>query len=94
MDQIDRNNIYELAIKKWGRDAQIVMAIEECAELQHALCKFLNNRNEKDLNAIADELADVEIMIEQLRILFANNGRVDAIKEAKLTRLVEMLKQS
>ena len=38
-----------------------------------------------------EEMADVEIMLEQLRIIYGNRSEVDTIKAEKLLRLSERL---
>lgn len=61
-------NIYDKIIKKFGEEKQIVVAIEELSELQKALCKYLRNK-ELTYNLL-EEIADVTIMLEQLKIIF------------------------
>jgi len=82
-------SIYEQAIKKWGIDSQIDMAIEECAELivelQHA------RRKRSSVTKICGEIADVEIMCSQMRVIF-DSTKVDNIKALKLERLKELIK--
>ncbi|GAI78537.1 unnamed protein product, partial [marine sediment metagenome] len=63
--------LYKKAIEKWGYELQINMCIEECAELIKALMK--GRRNPKNPNLVDDileEMVDVEIMIEQLKLIF------------------------
>lgn len=55
------------ALQKWGHDAQILVAIEECAELITALSQTY--RASKNPNVIT-EIADVLIMAHQLRLIF------------------------
>jgi len=81
--------IYEEAIKKWGTALQTCMAIEEMAELTKELIKTF--RGKLDSDKIAEEMADVEIMMEQLKVVFKNSGIVNTHKEAKLKRLANML---
>ncbi|MGA5655239.1 hypothetical protein [Rahnella contaminans] len=80
--------IYEYAFLKYGFDSQVIKLGEECSELATAACQFINHRtNGKNL---AEESADVEIMIEQMR----HNGMAAAIDEEKgrkLGRLALML---
>jgi len=57
------------ALARWGIDAQIGQAIEECAELIVALQKHINRTSVLEGNeSILDEMADVEIMLAQIRI--------------------------
>ena len=51
-----------------GEDEIIIKAIEEMSELSQVLCKCLGG-DERHPH-IAEELTDVEIMLEQLHIIF------------------------
>ena len=80
-------NIYESAIHEWGDTAQIDMAIEEMAELTKAL---LHARRGRESN-VAEEIADVRIMLAQLEIIFRNSDEVEKFKQAKIDRLAARL---
>ena len=61
--------IMQTALDQWGLNAQIGQAIEECAELIVALQKFTNRTRQPDgAERILDEIADVEMMLAQLRL--------------------------
>jgi hypothetical protein len=79
--------LYEEAITLWGEDDQLDMAIEEMAELIEAICHYRRNRKEPE--DVANEIADVEIMMEQMRILIDSDALVNEIKQKKLIRLRE-----
>ena len=72
--------ILEGTINKWGNTMQITVAIEELAELQKALCKYLRalttDGDSKKLDgtvaAIKEEIADVSIMLNQLQLIFGD----------------------
>ena len=52
----------------YGREHQSVVAIEELGELQKELCKML--RGLGNLEHLAEEIADVEIMLCQIKELY------------------------
>ena len=81
-------DVYEIALKKWGEPLQIIMGIEEMAELTKELVKHL--RGKGDYNHIKEEMADVEIMLTQLEIIF---GDIRFEKDRKLIRLAKMLEE-
>jgi NTP pyrophosphatase (non-canonical NTP hydrolase) len=88
--------IYEKAIAKWGVPAQIRMAIEECAELIVALTKWGRKVNGTTHEHVCEEIADVEIMIKQVKIVLKNMGvdaesKIAMYREAKISRLKCML---
>jgi NTP pyrophosphatase (non-canonical NTP hydrolase) len=83
-----RKQMYVKALAVWGRTSQMDLLVEECAELIQAMQK-LNHRHGDVLNVI-EELADVEIMCEQMRLVF-NPASIDKIKTQKLARLEKLL---
>lgn len=85
---MNKQKLYDLAFSRWGYDAQIIALGEESAELAAAACKFVNHKNNG--KNLAEECADVEIMIEQVR----HNGlhsQIDVEKDRKLARLALLL---
>lgn len=90
MDERERRNIMTRAIQHYGETAQIDMAIEEMAELTKALCKVKRAATGAESAAavanVIEETADVQIMLDQLRLIFARS--TDEIEEEKLRRLL------
>lgn len=82
-------HIYEGALNKWGKENQTRMMFEEMAELQKELCK--EARGEDNTDAIAEEIADVKIMLEQMIILHNCKDMVEMQMKRKLQRLKERL---
>jgi hypothetical protein len=68
------NRLNKIALHH-GLDEQLRQTMEECSELILAICKY--NRQQTDmesikqynLNRICEEIVDVDIMIQQLKIL-------------------------
>jgi len=79
-------DILEEAVLKFGQDAQLEMIIEECAELIHAIQKFKRNACKETLDHVVEELADVEIMIDQSKFLFDQKDILD-VRKRKIYRL-------
>lgn len=84
------SDLYELALDKWGADAQLNVAIEELSELIKEICKMKRKIGYKD--DLCEEIADVEIMCEQLRYIFSIDSEVNDWKQYKLERLARILK--
>lgn len=84
----DMEEIYKKALGKWKADAQIKMTIEECAELIVVLVKSKRITNGSTIPEIVDELADVQIMINQMKLIFP--GVNERIQE-KMYRLKKRL---
>lgn len=78
------------AISTFGADAQITKLCEECAELMTAV---IHRRAGRDTNDhVAEEMADVTLMMEQMRIIFdVSEADVDKWMEYKLERLRERI---
>ena len=73
-----------LAVEKFGTDSQMNMAIEECSELIDALCKF--RRKRVGSIDVITEIADVQIMCEQLAYMFGDE-KVSDERKRKIERL-------
>lgn len=82
---MDEQKIYRAALAAWGADAQTLMVFEEMSELQKELCKAA--RGKDNTEQIAEEIADVEIMLEQMKVLHRCAEAVAAYRESKLRRL-------
>ena len=85
MNKEYREIIYRKAFERFGKFNQITVAIEELSELQKELCKVL--RGNMNIENVVEEIADVEIMIEQLRIMFNADRDIDKVKAQKIDRL-------
>lgn len=83
-------NIYERALSAWGKNAQMMQVVEEMSELIKEIIKNIN-RNKNNVTELVEETADVEIMLEQLKLCYNIKEQVDAYKEAKLIKLSERL---
>lgn len=83
----ERKVIYEMAITKYGQMNQIIKAVEEMSELTKELCKLLVNDSKYSIEGIAEEIADVTIMIEQLRLMYNINDEVCEMMDSKIRRL-------
>lgn len=80
--------IYYRALDTFGIAMQKIVAVEECGELIQAISKSI--REEK--HNIEEEIADVEIMIGQLKEMpDIDPELIKEIKKQKLKRLDEML---
>ncbi|GAB0057431.1 hypothetical protein SIID45300_01759 [Candidatus Magnetaquicoccaceae bacterium FCR-1] len=90
----DEVEIYAEALAIYGPTAQIMMMLEEMAELQIALLDRIRGRGDLDLcrRQIVEELADVSIMIGQMRHMFCSEAEFDRQKKLKIDRLGERIK--
>lgn len=68
----------------YGKESQVLIAIEEMSELTKELCKYFRRYNRK--KEIIEEIADAEIMLEQLKYLFGVHKEVSNQVDYKLER--------
>ena len=78
------------AIRAFGSEHQQLIAIEEMSELQKELCKQYRGIGSRA--HIAEEIADVYIMLEQLKAIFECDDAVESWMRLKLSRLNERIK--
>lgn len=88
MNEIDMLQLYDRAIITYGFGPQEWVFIEECGELLDAIAKLKRGRSTKE--EIITELADVQIMVEQMAFFFGW-GDFKNEKKRKLQRLRERL---
>ncbi len=81
--------ILSAAIAIWGKDAQAKMLLEEMAELQKEVCKAW--RGKDNSVEIAEEVADVEVMLAQIKMIFGIDASVGIYRDAKIERLRQRL---
>ena len=82
----------EKAIEKWGKEAQTVVAMEECAELIKECSKML--RGQGNIDHLIEEIADVLICLDELEVMYNIDNR-DVLTEIvyKLERLEKRLEE-
>ena len=89
----DTKTLLERAVETWGIDAQMLMLAEECSELATAALHFTRTgRRESSLVDLAEEIADVNIMIAQILQVLDIHGVVAINEACKLNRLADRLK--
>lgn len=86
----ESKKLYQKVSTKYGVRAVLTKGTEELAELISAIAKLLNSPIEDD--NVCEEIADVEIMIEQLRLIF-DSDKIDEYKKYKLERLEKMVNE-
>lgn len=83
-------------VRTYGEVSQIEMAIEEMSELTKALLKHRRAiRNGEYTEAreddIAEEMADVWIMLKQLEIIFDNKDKIKNYMDFKVQRQLKRM---
>lgn len=86
---MDEDFVFNMAIEKYGAYAQSLMLLEEIAELQKEICK--SYRGKENREQIAEEIADVEIMLAQIKMIYGVADKAAEWRDAKVKRLAERL---
>lgn len=96
--EISDEKLYKKTVDMWGEQSQMMIALEELAELQQAISKWGRARSIEELEPcrqnIIEEIADVEVMIEQIsRMARINSSEVKDFKDKRLDRLRTLVKE-
>jgi NTP pyrophosphatase (non-canonical NTP hydrolase) len=87
----------------YGYESQSIQLVEECAELIQAVSKYRRATAERAqpladyrktlvLENLIEEIADVEIMLAEVKILLdISEGTLDTIKQFKLQRTINRM---
>lgn len=83
----------------YGLNAQLNVATEELAELIQAIARF-RRVDENDMlelairkNLVAEEMADVEVMLAQIKYLMKTDERVEAVAKYEIDRQLKRMKK-
>ncbi|MGQ4893507.1 MAG: hypothetical protein ACP6IQ_02655 [Candidatus Njordarchaeia archaeon] len=85
---MNERKLYASALLKWGLDSQFGVLQEEAAELIVAISHYLRQRIDEE--KLLEELVDIEIMLEQIKMCF-DEDKIKEIKDEKLKRLEKRL---
>lgn len=85
MDKVCQEIVLRKAISNYGKRMQIIVAIEELSELQKELCKML--RGKMNIDHVVEEMADVEIMLRQLKMMICRDYDIERKINEKIERL-------
>jgi len=84
------NDMFKKAVVVFGVKTQLVVVIEEMAELTKEISKWFRGEDNRD--RLLDEYVDVLVMLEQLKNIFQfTDEEIDKHLEYKLSRIQERL---
>ena len=87
-----REEILQAAVDTYGVKAQEDICIEEMSELTKAIIK--NRRNDGAVAAnIIEEIADVQIMLDEMRLIYGSTEEQDAFKVNRLQKRIAKEKE-
>lgn len=85
--------IFDKSRELWGLNSQILMLVEELNELAVASLHLLRANKPQDivLHRFAEEIADVEFMLDEMKYYFKNVELIALNRIAKQRRLERLL---
>jgi len=89
MDKQQEQKIFRDAIDYFGDTSQKIMVTEEMSELIKELCKELRDRG--NIENIAEEVADVEITLSQIKMIYDIEEAVSKQRDYKLNRFANRM---
>lgn len=93
MTEQDRGSFGEI-IEAFGKEAQMIVAVEELAELQKEITKKLRQKK-GNIFGLVEEMADAEIMIDQLKVMFhIGDKELATERNYKINRTLEKIKKA
>lgn len=81
--------VFKKALDTWGKDVQLNMLQEECAELIAAVNHLRRGRATEA--EVCAEIADVQIMLDQMKLVFSSED-IEGIYNFKVSILKGRLK--
>lgn len=89
LNDLQKNALVK-ALEKFGSISELIITVEELSELQKEVTKQL--RNEGKIENLVEEMADVYIVMEYLKLIFAINDEDIKTEIAfKIDRLMSRL---
>lgn len=77
----------------YGKDAQTVQTVEELNELACAILHYRKRRCAGRFDGVVEEMADVEIMLEQIKYLYnIDEQSIQRVKQDKIDRQLQRIK--
>jgi len=92
---VHEKDLFIKCVKQWGLTSQILILAEEASELSVACLHSLRKKIKgiHYANNLIEEIADTELMIDEIKYVLELDDRVRRIRERKIERLEEYLKK-
>ena len=93
MNDDKQHAVWRESIRKYGKEAQSIVCMEECSELIQAISKRLRGKPDATDN-LAEEMADVTICLKLLQIMYdITDDELDEWVERKTMRQKQRMEQ-
>ncbi len=91
-DEYNYKEFIETIANHYGADSQIGKLAEEAEELMDAAIEYRDDPTQERREHLAEEIADVQVMIDQVVALLGIKGLVWRAQEYKLMRQLDRMK--
>lgn len=89
---MEMHDLFQSALDTFGAEAQTKKLFEEIGEFMEALCKCQDGRDKT--SHLAEEIADVHIMLDQMAVMFDCSAEMERMKRYKLRRLEQRIEEA
>lgn len=88
------DGLFQACVDKWGTWSQLLMSMEEASEFIQGCSKVMRTQvgDIPPIEGLTEEMADLELMLEQLQYIFGLRAGVQDWKLKKIDRLEALLK--
>ena len=87
---ISQKEQLQLFINYFGEKYQKALLFEKMSELQKEICKDI--RNKRNIEHIAEELADVYIMLQQMQLIYGiTDEQIEQVVQEKIERTLDVI---
>jgi hypothetical protein len=91
-------DLFEKCFKKWGVESQIIILMEECAEVIQSCSKDLLRNTEKRtlkerFDHFAEEIADARLMMDEIAWQYNLEPDIEYFRSIKTQRLEKLLEK-
>lgn len=91
LEKVKLKSDEEKIARRYGKVHQALKLFEECGELEEALRGYINGTDTKE-HAI-EEMADVEVMLDQFKYFLDCEKQVDDVKRMKVDRQIGRMEE-
>ena len=91
LEKVKLKSDEEKIARRYGKVHQALKLFEECGELEEALRGYINGTDTKE-HAV-EEIADVEVMLDQFKYFLDCEKQVDDVKRMKVDRQIGRMEE-
>lgn len=86
--------IFIKSVTKWGLTSQMLMLAEEAGELSTTVLHCLRSKKVDAETHLAEEIADCQLMIDEIIFILHLEEQTQKVREIKLKRVEDYLRET